>query len=87
LGSDEPAAEGTPAAESLERLHEVRTATAEIEAPVLRVQALLDELRDPQRDRDQILAELNEAMAEVQAVDAELARSLDEAEAVLLTSP
>lgn len=87
LGPNEPAAEGTPAAESLDHLRDVRAASAAIEEPTVRAQALLVELREGTRDRDEVLAELRLALADVQAADEELAESLDAAEAALLTSP
>ena len=78
-----PAAPGSPAARSLEHLDEVRRASADIEEPVVRIQALLVELREGTRPADEVLAELQVELDRAQEADARMQEALDAAEGVL----
>ncbi|MCP4807337.1 MAG: hypothetical protein GY913_32425 [Proteobacteria bacterium] len=78
-----PATAGSPAAVSLEELAEVRQASADIEEPMVRVQALLVELREETRDRDEVLAEVELELERARDADARMQAALDRSEAAL----
>ena len=78
-----PATPGSSASVALDELAEVRQASADIEAPMVQIQALLVELREGTRDRDEVLAEVAAELSQAQDADARMRSALDRSEAAL----
>lgn len=78
-----PASPGSGAAASLEELRKVRQASADIEEPTVRLQALLTELRTGSRPQEEVLAEVRIELARAQEAEARMSASMDAAEAAL----
>ena len=82
-----PASPGTPAAQSLQQLVEAGEDAREVRASSERMQALLEDLRNAQRnpdvDQEALLRELAEELERARAANEALDEHLDAAEAAL----
>jgi septal ring factor EnvC (AmiA/AmiB activator) len=78
-----PAPEGSASAASLAHLLEAGEDARDVQASSARMQALLEELRNRDRDQDEVLQDLQQELARAREAASQLNGHLDEAESSL----